>query len=872
MAAVREGYFLEPSVLRDEVYQSNVFLQARKDFDLLGMRLFLIALSGINPHFSSRDKYYDKEFKYTFIPTAKLTELLGSSKYLGMLPKACVKLQLVSVKLKNTDEFDNKLVNLFKKVDYKSREGLYIRFNDHLRPHFLDLLYAKKGYTRVELKYLLCLTSLYAVRLLELLLQFQNIPHYKNMMEIERKLTVEQLRFMLNVPEHAYKGRMDNFKRHVLDIPIKEINERTPYFLRYKAIKKGTKVIGFKFTMATHNVPYKIGGKKPQFSNDAIDQLRAFGFNDESARAIYNCCNGVDDCLLRLRRATALLRGQEKNVKNRLGFLRRSIEQDWHSSAMVEKEDPRSKPGWSATIDFHSRRPGVPLRGPNKPVDKPPNYLPSDKMDKKLADAIAQGEFYTPVPTANENDATEVESAKAEQVPKESSTNVVPSKTPAPMKKIERAIKYTPAPTVNENDATEVESPKAEQARKAPPLPNDSDEDRLARQKASLDLMERCKNLSPEERQRVIQEDFDNEMRELAEKKAREREEFIKRNHLDQIQSDNGATSSSNDSSGFVSLESVLDNFVSQLPPEKAEAFRAKRAEFRAAKAAKEAASSKPTATENAAPPPQAPPKVENAPKTTENGAPLSKIEIVQTGISTMLQLYKKISAETEAMETEVKMSWEEGVRLLNEKRALEQELIAKGELSPPPPPPIPERIVNITLPPPPPPDFQKNAYRFSKKEKIIQKGINELIELYTEANANNEEPERILARTIDDTVEPLKSTYDTNTAREFLCLNGENIPIRIVTNALARREIMQYWRMDLDFFAEYKMTPVEAMRRYIKTYGYLPPRHEPSPREWENLKKGNYRDLYTGKLPPQTDSNEQSQSTDPTKSKQDKK
>ena len=854
MTTAVRGYLSEPSVLRDEIYQSNVLLQAQKKFDLLGMRLFLIALSGINPHFSSRDKYYDEKFKMVFVPTAKLTELLGSSKYLAMLQKACVKLELVDILLKDDGDRDSKLTNIFQHVDYRAREGLYVLFKDEMRPYLLDLLYAKKGYTKVNVNYLLKLTSLYAIRLLEIILQYQNIPHYKNMMEIERRVSVKQLRFMLNVPEKAYKGRIDNFRKHVLDIPIKEINQHTPYFLRYKVIKKGTKTIAFKFIMATHNVPYKIAGKKPQFSNDAIDELRALGFDDGSARAIYNCCNGVDDCLLRLRRATTLLRVQEKNVKNRLGFLRRSIEQDWHSSTMLEKEDPYSKPGWSATMKFYSRRPGVPARGPNKQVDRPPNYLPSDKMDKQLADAITQGEFYTcaedktqsKAPVKSEPPETVAE-VTAEKASLKASSKSEPSAEP---KKIERAIKFTPL--------SETES--------APPPPPKVESYYEANIDKLNELNSRCCD-NPEEYQRVREQDFEEEMRELAEKKAREREEFVRKRN-ERLQAMGINISSNNNSGEWISLGDVAVNCIAPyISPEKQAEIRELIARAKKGFSSEPAPQKKieraikftppPTPNGNAAEPP-ATPKIEQAtdsPQPSANDAvslaQLSKVEIAAAGISKLLQIYKEISARVESMEEESKLSYEEGLKLRNEKRALEQELIAKGELSPPPPPPIPERIVNISLPPPPPPDFEKNTYRCSKKEKLIRKGIAELVQLYKEANNLNEEPVHILTRTNTDDVKAFKTEYDPTTGHDYVYLTDKpnsRWSLAMVDDMLRYREIWERWRSSLDFFADYKLTLVEVMRKYIKTYGYLPPRYIIPPGKKHNFKE-NSADIYTGKF-----------------------
>lgn len=897
MTFEKEYYSTASVTLRNEIYQSNVFLQAQKNFDLLGMRLLLIAMSGINPHFSKNDKYYDKEFKMVFIPTAKLTELLGSSKYLGSLPKACLKLTITTMKLANNNDFDSKLFNIFKKIDYRPHEGLYVCFNDVMRPHLLDLLYAKKGYTKVNVHYLLSLTSLYAVRLLEILLQYQNIPHYKRIMEIQRIVTVEDLRFMLNVPEGAYKNRPDNFKKHVLDIPIKEINDNTPYFLQYKVIKKGTKIVAFKFILSTHEVPFKVKGQEPKFSNDAIDYLREMGFTDVAARKIFNKCKGVIDCLVRARRADVLLSLQKTKIRNRLGFLRKAIEEDWHSNSMPEKEDPYSKPGWSARIDFHSRRPGVPLRAPKRKIERPPNVLPQTKMDKQLADAIAKGEFYTPDVAAKQraavadkstgkNDLTSAEqgatvadkSAGKNDLTTAGQGNPVLTVDNSPESAAETSPKEvyssseTDAYRQNESvTATENEPPASEFAQSesvqseieqelAPqPQGGESYYNETADKRAKL--AEHFK-AGPEEYQRALEQDFEEEMRELAEKKARQRAEFEKKRPSMEQFVDSVVEAANKKSGEWTPLGDVLLSVLSCISPERIAKRRAER----------EAAAQNGTAQSDDAPmkkiedalkfmsspatvsPPKPKPPEPSTAEETEERPPiyayiLSPTEkTLATGGSAMYKRYKELYERLCKIRIAT-MDDEElqlQIRLVNEKRALEKELLEKGEIIPYKPP-MPKRDINIPLPPPPPPDYEKNTSNLTKTEKLYRRSIKELVELYTEANRLNEEPEHILARTNGPDVKKLDVRYDTTEAMDYLLVDNVKLNIAVVIRHLELREVLERWRQIMYFFVEgFKTTPVDFMRRYIKTFGYLPPLYEPTPKEWEHIKKCQ-KNVYTG-------------------------
>ena len=315
-------------ILRNDIYQSNPLIHARKSFDLLGMKIFMLGLRGLNPHVSKNDKYFDADFKEILIPTSTLTELFGNTWYLGELKAACRKLFDSVVELNYADG-GFELYHLFRKLKYVPSKGLFIWFDELLRPYILDL-FQTRGYTRINVEYMFKLSSTYAIRLLELLLQYQNIKEFKELMEIKRKMTVEELRFALNVPEGAYNSRMDHFRKFVLDNPIKEIITRTPYSIRYTVVKEGRNVIAFEFVMDTYDVPKNDeDNHKASHGNDAITALCSLGFTERDARAIFAKCQDTEDCFSRINRSQAILARSKKPIENRLGFLREAIEKNW---------------------------------------------------------------------------------------------------------------------------------------------------------------------------------------------------------------------------------------------------------------------------------------------------------------------------------------------------------------------------------------------------------------------------------------------------------------------------------------------------------------------------------------------------------------
>lgn len=236
--------------LRQDIYQANPIVQSCKSFNTLAMRVFYLGLCCVNPHLSNKDKFYDSEFPLSFIPNEQLVKIFGNTKYLHDLKKTCEFMFKNDTIELTYDDGGWRLMHLFSMLDYKTKEGLYIQFDPKMRPFLLDLI--EKTYTRISLKSIFYLTSPYAMRLLELMLQYQNIPGMEKI--IKRSLTVEEIRFSLNVPADAYQGRQNNFKKKVIDDPIAEINSKTNYRMDYTVFKLGRKITRFEFTLDTSRV------------------------------------------------------------------------------------------------------------------------------------------------------------------------------------------------------------------------------------------------------------------------------------------------------------------------------------------------------------------------------------------------------------------------------------------------------------------------------------------------------------------------------------------------------------------------------------------------------------------------------------------
>ena len=113
----------------------------------------------------------------------------------------------------------------------------------------------EERFTSYELKQISSLSSVHAMRLYELVIQWRSTgktPVFK----------IDALRSKLGIENHEY-ARMGNFKARVLDFAITQINTHTDITAKYEQHKSGRKITGFSFTFTQKNA-VKTLSKKPK--------------------------------------------------------------------------------------------------------------------------------------------------------------------------------------------------------------------------------------------------------------------------------------------------------------------------------------------------------------------------------------------------------------------------------------------------------------------------------------------------------------------------------------------------------------------------------------------------------------------------------
>ena len=142
-----------------------------------------------------------------------------------------------------------------------------IRFTDDVMPLITKL---EKHFTSYQLEKVKDLTSIYAIRLYELLIS------WKQTRKLE--LPLADLRVKLGIESDEYKT-MCNFKAKVLDLAVSQINEHTDITVKYEQVKQGRTITGFKFSFKQK--PSKATAHQNERDGTTIDLFSVDGMSDK---------------------------------------------------------------------------------------------------------------------------------------------------------------------------------------------------------------------------------------------------------------------------------------------------------------------------------------------------------------------------------------------------------------------------------------------------------------------------------------------------------------------------------------------------------------------------------------------------------------
>lgn len=124
----------------------------------------------------------------------------------------------------------------------------------------------EKQFTKYELAQISNLNSAYAVRLYEILIAWRSTGKTPI-------IELEEFRKRIGVLDTEYL-RSDNFKKWIIELPIKQINEHTDITVNYEQHKKGRSIYGFSFTFKQKKIDkLSINSKKDIRTTDIFSKM-----------------------------------------------------------------------------------------------------------------------------------------------------------------------------------------------------------------------------------------------------------------------------------------------------------------------------------------------------------------------------------------------------------------------------------------------------------------------------------------------------------------------------------------------------------------------------------------------------------------------
>lgn len=241
---------------KDWITKSNTIIESQYKLTLQEQRILLITASKVQPS--------DEDFKPYKFRVTDLMDKMGVSSQTSMYSyiKNVVKgLQSKTIEFKKGNK--TIVANWLVTSIYEDQEGTVIlKFNPDLKEFFLQL---KERFTTYQLENVIQLSSVYSIRIYELLKQYENIK--------KRKFTIEELRDKLGIEKTKYK-QYGHFKDRVINAAQKELAEKTDISFNFEEEKKGRKVVGIVFQIISNKgTAEPIVNLSPPLENSKRKQL-----------------------------------------------------------------------------------------------------------------------------------------------------------------------------------------------------------------------------------------------------------------------------------------------------------------------------------------------------------------------------------------------------------------------------------------------------------------------------------------------------------------------------------------------------------------------------------------------------------------------
>lgn len=222
------------STIRDyKVVKSNELIQkSRFQLSMQEQKIILYMISKIKP---DDEDFIEQDF--SIIEFCKVCGIeTNSGKNYKNVKDAIKALADKSVWIM-LDNGTETLIRWINKAWVNKKSGIIkIRLDDEMKPYLLQL---QNNFTSYELLYTLAMKSQYSIRLYEIL----RSQEYKRKAVI---FDIDELKRLLSAENYK---RFPDFKRYVLDIALREINNLSDLNVTYEIIKEGRRYAKLEFSI-----------------------------------------------------------------------------------------------------------------------------------------------------------------------------------------------------------------------------------------------------------------------------------------------------------------------------------------------------------------------------------------------------------------------------------------------------------------------------------------------------------------------------------------------------------------------------------------------------------------------------------------------
>ena len=222
------------------VTQHNKLIEHRGNMTLLEQKIIRAVISQIR-----MDDEDLKEYELSIADFKELTKTNRKDLY-EQVKEVAEKLIDRKIEIQSINEKGKRgfyLTRYIWSAEHIEGQGYFkIVVDPRLKPYFLEL---KDHFTQYQLKYVMQMKSVHALRIYELLKQYENTTMQK------RKFEIDELKEILGIVD-KYSAFKD-FEKYVLVVAKKEINALTDIQMDYKKLYqgRGKKVVSIEFSIDT---------------------------------------------------------------------------------------------------------------------------------------------------------------------------------------------------------------------------------------------------------------------------------------------------------------------------------------------------------------------------------------------------------------------------------------------------------------------------------------------------------------------------------------------------------------------------------------------------------------------------------------------